>query len=249
MSLLEVENLSVWYGPVQALRGISLRVDDGEVVALIGSNGAGKSTTLRTISGLLKPKTGSVRFDGRSIAGRAPHSISRMGIVQVPEGRGIFDNLTVEENLDLGGYLVRNTASLKKSRDHVLALFPILAQRLKQPSGTLSGGEQQMLALARAFLAGPRLLLLDEPSLGLAPQIVQNIFRVLGEINREGTTILLVEQNARLALRLAHRAYVLETGQIQAHGPARELAASDAIAKAYLGTPLDNSSENAASSD
>jgi branched-chain amino acid transport system ATP-binding protein len=249
MSLLEVENLSVWYGPVQALRGISLRVDDGEVVALIGSNGAGKSTTLRTISGLLKPKTGSVRFDGRSIAGRAPHSISRMGIVQVPEGRGIFDNLTVEENLDLGGYLVRNTASLKKSRDHVLALFPILAQRLKQPSGTLSGGEQQMLALARAFLAGPRLLLLDEPSLGLAPQIVQNIFRVLGEINREGTTILLVEQNARLALRLAHRAYVLETGQIQAHGPARELAASDAIAKAYLGTSLDNSSENAASSD
>ncbi|HEV8069763.1 MAG TPA: ABC transporter ATP-binding protein [Planctomycetaceae bacterium] len=249
MSLLEVENLSVWYGPVQALRGISLRVDDGEVVALIGSNGAGKSTTLRTISGLLKPKTGSVRFDGRSIAGRAPHSISRMGIVQVPEGRGIFDNLTVEENLDLGGYLVRNTASLKKSRDHVLALFPILAQRLKQPSGTLSGGEQQMLALARAFLAGPRVLLLDEPSLGLAPQIVQNIFRVLGEINREGTTILLVEQNARLALRLARRAYVLETGQIQAHGPARELAASDAIAKAYLGTSLGNSSENAASSD
>jgi branched-chain amino acid transport system ATP-binding protein len=249
MSLLEVENLSVWYGPVQALRGISLRVDDGEVVALIGSNGAGKSTTLRTISGLLKPKTGSVRFDGRSIAGRAPHSISRMGIVQVPEGRGIFDNLTVEENLDLGGYLVRNIASLKKSRDHVLALFPILAQRLKQPSGTLSGGEQQMLALARAFLAGPRLLLLDEPSLGLAPQIVQNIFRVLAEINREGTTILLVEQNARLALRLARRAYVLETGQIQAHGPARELAASDAIAKAYLGTSLDNSSENAASSD
>jgi branched-chain amino acid transport system ATP-binding protein len=144
---------------------------------------------------------------------------------------------------------VRNTASLKKSRDHALALFPILAQRLKQPSGTLSGGEQQMLALARAFLAEPRLLLLDEPSLGLAPQIVQNIFRVLGEINREGTTILLVEQNARLALRLARRAYVLETGQIQAHGPARELAASDAIAKAYLGTSLDNSSENAASSD
>jgi branched-chain amino acid transport system ATP-binding protein len=249
MSLLEVEDLSVWYGPVQALRGISLRVDDGEVVALIGSNGAGKSTTLRTISGLLKPKTGSVRFDGRSIAGRAPHSISRMGVVQVPEGRGIFDNLTVEENLDLGGYLVRNAASLQKSRDHALALFPILAQRLKQPSGTLSGGEQQILALARAFLAGPRLLLLDEPSLGLAPQIVQNIFRVLAEINREGTTILLVEQNARLALRLANRAYVLETGQIQAHGPARELAASDAIAKAYLGTSLDNSSENATSSD
>ena len=180
MSLLEVEDLSVWYGPVQALRGISLRVDDGEVVALIGSNGAGKSTTLRTISGLLKPKSGSVRFEGRSIAGRAPHSISRMGVVQVPEGRGIFDNLTVEENLVLGGFLAQNTASLKKSRDQALALFPILAQRLKQPSGTLSGGEQQMLALARAFIARPRLLLLDEPSLGLAPRIVQRHFPSAG---------------------------------------------------------------------
>jgi branched-chain amino acid transport system ATP-binding protein len=249
MSLLEVEDLSVWYGPVQALRGISLRVDDGEVVALIGSNGAGKSTTLRTISGLLKPKTGSVRFDGRSIAGRAPHSISRMGVVQVPEGRGIFDNLTVEENLVLGGYLVRNTPSLKKSRDQALALFPILAQRLKQPSGTLSGGEQQMLALARAFIARPRLLLLDEPSLGLAPRIVQDIFRVLAEINREGTTILLVEQNARLALRLAHRAYVLEIGSIQMQGPSRELAASDAIAKAYLGASGGSPSESSASPD
>jgi branched-chain amino acid transport system ATP-binding protein len=249
MSLLEVEDLSVWYGPVQALRGISLRVDDGEVVALIGSNGAGKSTTLRTISGLLKPKSGSVRFEGRSIAGRAPHSISRMGVVQVPEGRGIFDNLTVEENLVLGGYLVRNTASLKKSRDEALALFPILAQRLKQPSGTLSGGEQQMLALARAFIARPRLLLLDEPSLGLAPRIVQDIFRVLAEINREGTTILLVEQNARLALRLAHRAYVIEIGAIQMQGPSRELAASDAIAKAYLGTSLEKPSESSAAPD
>jgi branched-chain amino acid transport system ATP-binding protein len=234
---------------VQALRGISLRVDEGEVVALIGSNGAGKSTTLRAISGLLKPRAGSVRFDGRSIAGVAPHSISRMGVVQVPEGRGIFDNLTVEENLALGSYSARNDASLKKSRDHALALFPILAQRLKQPSGTLSGGEQQMLALARALLARPRLLLLDEPSLGLAPRIVQSIFRVLAEINREGTTILLVEQNARLALRLAHRAYVLEIGQIQAEGPSRELAASDAIAKAYLGAAVDNRSEGSASPD
>jgi branched-chain amino acid transport system ATP-binding protein len=249
MALLELDNLSVWYGPVQSLRGITLRVDEGEVVALIGSNGAGKSTTLRTISGLLKPKSGSVRFDGRSITGHAPHAISRMGIVQVPEGRGIFDNLTVEENLALGSYSGGDAALLKKSRDHALALFPVLSQRLKQPSGTLSGGEQQMLALARALIARPRLLLLDEPSLGLAPRIVQSIFRVLAEINREGTTILLVEQNARLALRLAHRAYVLEIGEIQAHGPSQELAASDAIAKAYLGTSIDSRSENAASMD
>jgi branched-chain amino acid transport system ATP-binding protein len=247
MALLEIENLSVWYGPVQALRGITLAVGEKEVVALIGSNGAGKSTTLRTVSGLLRPRAGSIRFDGRSIAGRAAHAISRMGIVQVPEGRGIFDNLTVEENLALGGFSTRHAASIKKSRDHALGLFPILAQRLKQAAGTLSGGEQQMLALARALVARPRLLLLDEPSLGLAPRIVQNIFRTLADINREGTTILLVEQNARLALRLAHRAYVLETGQIQAHGSGRELAASDVIAKAYLGRPVDSSSEGAGS--
>jgi branched-chain amino acid transport system ATP-binding protein len=249
MSLLEVDNLSVWYGPVQALRGITLRVEDGEVVALIGSNGAGKSTTLRTISGLLKPKGGRVCFDGRSLVDHPPHAISRMGVVQVPEGRGIFDNLTVEENLALGGYSARNMALIKKDRDHALALFPVLGERLEQSAGTLSGGEQQMLALARALIARPRLLLLDEPSLGLAPRIVQSIFRVLAEINREGTTILLVEQNARLALRLAHRAYLLEIGEIQAHGPSRELAASDAIAKAYLGTSIDQSSEKAVSTD
>jgi branched-chain amino acid transport system ATP-binding protein len=251
MALLEVDDLSVWYGPVQALRGIKLRVDEGEVVALIGSNGAGKSTTLRTVSGLLKPKSGSVRFDGRAIGGSAPHTISRMGVVQVPEGRGIFDNLTVDENLALGSYSshARNAALVKQSRDHALALFPILSQRLWQPSGTLSGGEQQMLALARALIARPRLLLLDEPSLGLAPRIVQSIFQVLAEINREGTTILLVEQNARLALRLSNRAYVLETGQIQMQGPSQELAASNAIAQAYLGAPLEKGSESAVSTD
>jgi branched-chain amino acid transport system ATP-binding protein len=249
MPLLTVDDLSVWYGPVQALRGISLHVEDGEVVALIGSNGAGKSTTLRTISGLLRPRTGEMSFEGRSILRRAPHVISRRGIVQVPEGRGIFANLTVEENLLLGSDSRSTPASLQKSRDHALGLFPVLAQRLKQSAGTLSGGEQQMLALARALIARPRLLLLDEPSLGLAPRIVQDIFRVLAEINREGTTILLVEQNARLALRLSHRAYVLETGQIQAHGPSRELAASDVIAKAYLGDSVAKTSEKTGSPD
>jgi branched-chain amino acid transport system ATP-binding protein len=249
MALLEVENLSVWYGPVQALRGISLRVDEGEVVALIGSNGAGKTTTLRTISGLLRPKSGNIRFDGLSTSGVAPHAISHSGVVHVPEGRGIFDNLTVEENLALGSYSAQDRSMLKKSREHALGLFPILAERLKQSAGTLSGGEQQMLALARALIARPRLLLLDEPSLGLAPRVVQNIFRVLAEINREGTKILLVEQNARLALRLAHRAYVLEIGVIQTHGLARDLAASDAVATAYLGTSVASSSEGAASAD
>jgi branched-chain amino acid transport system ATP-binding protein len=244
MRLLEIDNLSVWYGLVQALRGISLHVDAGEVVALIGSNGAGKSTLLRTISGLLRSRSGDVRFEGRSIAGRAPHAISRRRIVQVPEGRGIFDNLSVEENLALGGYSSRDSAAIKASRDHALALFPVLAQRLKQAAGTLSGGEQQMLALSRALTAQPRLLLLDEPSLGLAPRVVQEIFRVLAEINREGTTILLVEQNARLALRLAQRAYVLELGAIQAHGPSAELAASDAIARAYLGASVGGSVES-----
>jgi branched-chain amino acid transport system ATP-binding protein len=249
MSLLQIDNLSTWYGPVQALRGVSLDVAEGEVVALIGSNGAGKSTTLRTVSGLLRPKAGSVRFDGRPIAGRAPHAISRMGVIQVPEGRGIFENLTIAENLDLGGYSARDRMAIRQSREHALSLFPVLSQRLKQQAGTLSGGEQQMLALARALIARPRLLLLDEPSLGLAPRVVQDIFRVLGDINREGTTILLVEQNARLALRLAHRAYVLELGTIQAHGPSRELAASDAIARAYLGTSVDRPADGAAKAD
>jgi len=235
MPLLTLDNLSVWYGPVQALKGISLRVEPGEVVTLIGANGAGKSTMLRAISGLLRPKSGKIDFDGRPIHGMAPHRIVKSGLVHVPEGRGIFANLTVEENLQLGAFVRTDRTRIAKDRERALAPFPRLVERLNQSAGTLSGGEQQMLAIARALMAAPQLLLLDEPSLGLAPQVVKTIFQILREINREGTTVLLVEQNARMALQLAHRGYVLEVGQIQAHGPASELAASDEIRKAYLG--------------
>ncbi len=235
MSLLKLDNLHVSYGAIQALRGISLTVDKGEVVTLIGANGAGKSTTLRTISGLLRPRQGSVTFEGKSIGATAPHEIVHLGLVQVPEGRGIFANLSVEENLNLGAYPRIDHAAVRRDRDRALELFPRIRERLKQNAGTLSGGEQQMLAIARAMLAQPKLLLLDEPSLGLAPQIVKTIFQVIREINQKGTTILLVEQNARMALQVAHRAYVLEVGEIQTHGPAAELAASDEIRKAYLG--------------
>jgi branched-chain amino acid transport system ATP-binding protein len=233
--LLEVKDLCVWYGPVQALRGISLRVERGEVVALLGANGAGKSTTLRTISGLLKPREGAVAFDGKPIAGSPPHRIVCNGLVHVPEGRGIFSQLTVEENLQLGAFTRHDRAQLAKDRERAIARFPRIGERMQQPAGTLSGGEQQMLAVARALLARPKLLLLDEPSLGLAPQVVRTIFEILREINRDGTTILIVEQNARMALELAHRAYVLEVGRIRREGTAAELAASDEIQKAYLG--------------
>jgi branched-chain amino acid transport system ATP-binding protein len=235
MPLLDVQNLSVSYGPVTALRGISLHVDRGEIVALIGANGAGKSTTLRTISGLLAPQKGTIVFDGRPIQGRPAHRIAAAGLVQVPEGRGIFANLTVDENLRLGAFRRRDAVAVRKDREKALALFPRLKERLAQSAGTLSGGEQQMLAIARALLAAPVLLLLDEPSLGLAPQIVRMIFRLIREINKEGTTILLVEQNARMALEVSRRAYVLEVGRIQTQGASAELAASDAVRKAYLG--------------
>lgn len=235
MSLLEINNLSVSYGAIQALRGISLRVEPGEVVTLIGGNGAGKSTTLRTISGLLQPQQGTILFEGQPIHGRPPHHIVRLGVVQVPEGRGIFANLTVEENLQLGAFARSDHDQVQQDRERALELFPRIRDRLKQQAGTLSGGEQQMLAIARALLARPKLLLLDEPSLGLAPQIVQTIFQVIREINQKGTTILLVEQNARMALQLAKRAYVLEVGMIQMQGDAAELAASDEVRKAYLG--------------
>jgi len=235
MSFLAIENLTVCYGAIQALHGISLRVEQGEVVTLIGGNGAGKSTTLRAISALLRPKQGSIEFDGESILGWQPHRIVCHGLVQVPEGRGIFANLTVEENLQMGAYARHDRGAIRKDHERALDLLPHLRERLQQPAGTLSGGEQQMLAIARALLARPRLLMLDEPSLGLAPQVVQTVFQVIREIASAGTTILLVEQNAAMALKAADRAYVIEVGEILMEGPASELARSDEVRKAYLG--------------
>ena len=235
MSLLTVNNLSVSYGAIEAIRNCSLRVEQGEIVTLIGGNGAGKSTMLRTISGLLTPKQGTIQFERKEIQGQPPHRIAQSGLVHVPEGRGIFANLTVEENLQLGAYSRNDHAEIRKDRERALELFPRVRERLKQAAGTLSGGEQQMVAIARAMLSRPRLLMLDEPSLGLAPQIVQTIFQVIREINNSGTTILLVEQNAAMALKVAHRAYVIEVGSIEMEGPAAELASSDEVRKAYLG--------------
>jgi branched-chain amino acid transport system ATP-binding protein len=233
-SLLSVSNLEVAYGNIPALRGIDLDVKKGEIVTLIGANGAGKTTTLRTISGLLKPKTGEVTYDGRTITGVKPHVITAMGVSHVPEGRGIFANLTVNDNLELGAYLRKD--KIKQSEyERIFTLFPVLKERIKQSAGTLSGGEQQMLAISRALMSKPQVLLLDEPSLGLAPQMVQTIFRVIKEINAEGTTILLVEQNAHMALVTAHRGYVMETGRIVLTDDTKALLSSDRIKKAYLG--------------
>jgi branched-chain amino acid transport system ATP-binding protein len=234
MSLLSIRGLEVGYGTIPALHGIDLDVQQGEIVTLIGANGAGKTTTLRTISGLLKPRVGEVSFKGETITGVKPHVITARGISHVPEGRGIFSNLTVQDNLELGAYL-RKDKIAQSEYDRVFSLFPVLKQRIKQSAGTLSGGEQQMLAISRALMAKPTVLLLDEPSLGLAPQMVQTIFRVIREINAEGTTILLVEQNAHMALVTAHRGYVMETGRITVHDETKALLASDRIKKAYLG--------------
>jgi branched-chain amino acid transport system ATP-binding protein len=234
MALLEVEGLDVHYGAIHALRGVSLRIEPGEIVTLIGGNGAGKSTTLRAVSGMIRPTRGTIRFDGRDLRGRRPDQILVAGLAHVPEGRGIFANLTVDENLDLGAY-TRRDREVAADREKVFALFPRLKERLAQRAGTLSGGEQQMLAIGRALLARPRLILLDEPSLGLAPQLVQTIFRVVREINASGTTVFLVEQNAHMALQVAHRAYVLETGSVAAEGNAKDLAASEEVRRAYLG--------------
>jgi len=233
-ALLTIRGLEVGYGAISALHGIDLEVRKGEIVTLIGANGAGKTTTLRTISGLLKPRKGSVEFDGKDISGVKPHVITARGISHVPEGRGIFANLTVQDNLELGAYLRKDKITAQEY-ERVFTLFPVLKERIKQNSGTLSGGEQQMLAISRALMARPTVLLLDEPSLGLAPQMVQTIFRVIREINAEGTTILLVEQNAHMALTTAHRGYVMETGRITITDETKSLLASDRIKKAYLG--------------
>jgi branched-chain amino acid transport system ATP-binding protein len=234
-NVLSIKGLEVSYGAIAALHGIDLDVNKGEIVTLIGANGAGKTTTLRTISGLLKPKKGTVTFNGQNISGVKPHVITGRGISHVPEGRGIFANLTtVSDNLELGAYLRKDKVT-KEEYERVFTLFPVLKDRFKQNAGTLSGGEQQMLAISRALMARPSVLLLDEPSLGLAPQMVQTIFRVIREINAEGTTILLVEQNAHMALVTAHRGYVMETGRIVLADETKALLASDRIKKAYLG--------------
>jgi len=233
-TVLSVRGIEVSYGAIAALHGIDLEVNKGEIVTLIGANGAGKTTTLRTISGLLKPKKGEISFNGQNITGVKPHVITGKGISHVPEGRGIFANLTVHDNLELGGYLRKDNIS-QAEYERVYSLFPVLKERIRQSAGTLSGGEQQMLAISRALMAKPSVLLLDEPSLGLAPQMVQTIFRVIREINAEGTTILLVEQNAHMALMTAHRGYVMETGRIVLADNTKALLASDRIKKAYLG--------------
>jgi branched-chain amino acid transport system ATP-binding protein len=234
-SLLEVTQLSVSYGPISALKGISLTVGQGEVVALIGANGAGKTSTLRAVSGLVKPASGSIRLRDVDITGMKANLVVAKGLAHAPEGRGIFPNLTVQENLDLGAWLRKDTADIRQDLEKSFALFPVLKDRREQLAGTLSGGEQQMLAISRALMSRPTLLLLDEPSLGLAPQVTQTIFRILRDVNAAGMSILLVEQNAHLALNLAHWAYVLETGTLVMQGGGRDLLASEDIRKAYLG--------------
>ncbi len=234
--MLELNNVSTYYGNIQALKSVSLHVDRGEIITLIGANGAGKSTTLMSVSGIVPPRSGVIRFDGESISGDAPDEIVRRGIIQVPEGRHIFPGLTVQENLDMGALLRGDPKGVAADLEYVLSLFPILKSRRNQAGGTLSGGEQQMLAMSRALMARPQLLLLDEPSLGLAPLIVQQIFEIIEMINREnGTTIFLVEQNANLALKVAHRGYVMETGTITMTDTAERLLVNEDVRRAYLG--------------
>ena len=238
MALLEIDDLHVHYGNVQAVRGISLSVAEGEIVAVLGSNGAGKTTTLRAVAGLLRPAAGRIMFNGVDVRTVRAHMLVGQGLAHCPEGRKIFATMTVEENLDLGAYMHRGRnlpRYLHEGKQRAFRLFPILAQRRHQLAGTLSGGEQQMLAIARALMARPRLLALDEPSMGLAPLVVKAIFRIIREVNAEGVTVLLVEQNARAALRLAQRAYVLETGRITAQGTAQELMSDELLRASYLG--------------
>ncbi|WP_308621496.1 ABC transporter ATP-binding protein [uncultured Desulfovibrio sp.] len=233
--MLELRGVDSYYGNIQALRDISLHVDDGEIVTLIGANGAGKSTTLMTVCGIIRPRRGEIFWNGRPIHELAPHEIVMLGISQVPEGRLIFPDLSVQENLDLGAFLRRDAQGVRQDMDYVFELFPILAERRRQAGGTLSGGEQQMLAISRALMARPSLLLLDEPSLGLAPIIIQQIFAIIRKVNANGTTVFLVEQNANQALRIAHRGYVMENGRISMEGLADDLLQSPEVRSAYLG--------------
>lgn len=232
--MLKIEDINVYYGAIQALKSVSLHVEEGEVVSIIGSNGAGKSTLLRTISGLLRPRTGSITFKGKDLVGVPPEAIVSMGISHSPEGRRIFTNMSVMENLQLGAY-IRKDHDIGRDMEAVMMRFPRLKERIRQNAGTLSGGEQQMLAIGRALMSRPKLLLLDEPSLGLAPNLVTEIFKIVTDLNSEGTTILLVEQNAHRALEVAHRAYVLETGDIVLEGSGKELLANPKVKEAYLG--------------
>jgi branched-chain amino acid transport system ATP-binding protein len=233
--MLKIENLSVHYGGIHALQGVSLEVPEGKIVTLIGANGAGKSTTLKSIVGLVKASAGSITWNGEPLGGKATKDIVKSGLVLVPEGRRVFANLTVDENLSLGAYSRNDKASVESDRRRIFGLFPRLKDRVAQKAGTLSGGEQQMLAVGRAMMTRPKLLMMDEPSLGLAPIIVKMIFDIIKEINAEGTTILLVEQNAKAALQAAHYGYVMETGRITMEGEGRQLLADDGVRKAYLG--------------
>jgi len=233
--LLKIDNIHVYYGAIHALKGISLEVNEGEIVTLIGANGAGKSTTLRTISGLLRAKEGQIAFEGKDIGGMEVQDIVKLGISHVPEGRRVFAPMTVLENLEMGAYIHSDSKKNKENMTEIFRRFPRLEERLSQMAGTLSGGEQQMLAMGRALMTRPRLLILDEPSMGLAPLFVKEIFSIIQDINKTGTTVLLVEQNAHMALSIAHKAYVLETGRITLSGNAKDLAASEEVKKAYLG--------------
>ncbi|MEO8892223.1 MAG: ABC transporter ATP-binding protein [Coleofasciculaceae cyanobacterium] len=233
--MLEIKDLHTYYGNIHALKGISLQVEQGEVVTLIGSNGAGKTTTLRTIQGLIKPREGKIMFEGGLLNSLSTQAIVRLGISQSPEGRLIFPRMTVQENLEMGAFCRNDTLGIKSDTERVLNLFPRLRERFNQKGGTMSGGEQQMLAIGRAMMSRPRLLLLDEPSMGLAPILVNQIFSIIREINEQGTTVLLVEQNARMALTVADRAYVLQTGEIVLAGSAKDLQTNETVRKAYLG--------------
>ena len=232
--MLKAENLNVYYGPIHAVKGVSFEVNEGEVVTLIGANGAGKSTSLKTISGLMRSRGGAIEFMGKSIASTPAHKIVELGIAHVPEGRRIFTSMTVEENLDMGAFTVRG-GNIDADKERVFEQFPRLKERRRQIAGTLSGGEQQMLAMGRALMSHPKLLMLDEPSMGLAPILVEQVFDIIAALHKAGTTILLVEQNAEMALSIADRAYVMETGRITLSGTGKELAASEEVQKAYLG--------------